>query len=268
MTFAPLTLQALASLWTGHGGVNLGIVGDTAHLDRGVSYHLGKQDLLPDAYSIKTARDKAGLSNAASAIDLGKLGGSYVGLRAFSVWLVAQARTDGPGTGDMREIIYSPDGQTVLRWDRERGYASAPQTGEADTSHLTHTHISWYRDAETRDHRTAFLPYFQEASVLPIKTDGLFDVALTVGDQLYDLDYAPLTTVSVAQTATGYFNSGTGWLCVRVVIGGTPQAVLVKTSAVTFQSRQPAVQTLASVPAPVSYDVVVGGKPVGAVTLP
>jgi N-acetylmuramoyl-L-alanine amidase-like protein len=98
--------------------------------------------------------------------------------------------------------------------------------------------------------------------MLPIKTDGLFDVALTVGDQLYDLDYAPLTTVSVAQTATGYFNSGTGWLCVRVVIGGTPQAVLVKTSAVTFAARAVAAPTSAA------YDVVVGGKPVGAVTLP
>jgi hypothetical protein len=174
VTFAPPTLLQLAGLWTGAGGVNLGIVGDTAHLAKGVSYHLGRDDLLATAYSAQTTRDRAGLSNAASAIDLGKLGGSYVALRAFSIWLVEQARHNAPGTSDMREIIYSPDGVAVLRWDRERGYSSAPRAGEADTSHRTHTHVSWYRDAETRDHRTAFLPYLSklEAAVDYINAGG------------------------------------------------------------------------------------------------
>jgi len=162
VTFAPRTLVELASFWTARGGVNLGIVGDARHMAARVSYHLGRDDLDPDAYSIRTARDRAGLSNAASAIDLGKLDGSYSGLRTFSRWLVARAREDAPGTRDMREIIYSPDGSTVLRWDRERGFASAPRTGEASDSHLFHTHISFYRDAESRDHRTAFVPYWQD----------------------------------------------------------------------------------------------------------
>jgi len=160
VTYAPATLQTLAKLWTSQGGVNLGVVGDTAHAAKGTSYHLGKDALAPTAYSIQTARDKAGLTNAASAIDLGRLDGTLMNLRKFSVWLVIQARTNKPGTGDIREIIYSANGKSVLRWDRERGSASAPRTGEADSSHLTHTHISWYRDAERSDHTTAFRAFF------------------------------------------------------------------------------------------------------------
>ena len=98
-------------------------------------------------YSVMTARDRAGLSNAASAIDLGRLDGSLEQLRAFSRWLVGRCRANRAGTSAIREIIYSPDGRLVLRWDRERGHASAPRVGEGDNSHLTHTHVSLYRDS-------------------------------------------------------------------------------------------------------------------------
>jgi hypothetical protein len=160
MTYAPPTLTALATYWKAQGGVNLGVVGDTGHQQRGVSYHLGKDKLIVGAYSARTARDRAGLTNGASAIDLGRLDGSLGQLRAFSAWLVTQARANKAGTSDIREIIYSPDGRRVLRWDRERGYRSLPREGEADASHLTHTHVSWYRDAEKRDHTITFRPYF------------------------------------------------------------------------------------------------------------
>ena len=42
------------------------------------------------------------------------------------------------------------------------GAASTPRTGEADMSHKTHTHVSWYRDSEKRDKVAVFRPYFQE----------------------------------------------------------------------------------------------------------
>jgi hypothetical protein len=160
MTFAPPTLVALASFYVANGGTNLGIVGDASHIGKGVSYHLGRDQLLAGAYSARTVRDLAGLSNAASAIDLGRIDGSLAKLQDFSKWLVAAARANDPGTVDMREIIYSPDGATVLRWDRERGYASLPRTGEADNSHLIHTHISYYRDSEFRDKVAVFAVYF------------------------------------------------------------------------------------------------------------
>lgn len=172
MTYNPQTLRDLGAYWTKQGGVNLGVVGNTAHT-RG--YHLGKDRIFdgsgpgigPVDYSVQTARDKAGLTDAASAIDLGRLDGSLGNLRAFSKWLVSRARANAPGTRDLREIIYSPDGKTVLRWDRQRGYNSLPRPGEADSSHLTHTHISFYRDSEGRDKRPIFAPYFTPAPPPP-----------------------------------------------------------------------------------------------------
>jgi hypothetical protein len=172
MSYAPKTMLDLQAYWRAQKGVSLGIVGDTRHTK---GYHLGKDRIydgagpgLGDAdYSVKTTRDKRGLTNGAAGIDLGKLGGSYVNLRTFSKWLVARARANAPGTSMLREIIYSPDGKTVLRWDRQRGYASAPRPGEADASHLTHTHLSFYRDTEAKDKRPIFAPYFATAPVPP-----------------------------------------------------------------------------------------------------
>ena len=151
MTYAPASLKTLGAYLVAHDAVNLGIVGDTSHAAKGISYHLGADWLVPTAYSRQTARDIAGLTDAASAIDIGKIDNSFTRLRAFSKWLLARAQANEPGTSDIREIIYSPDGATVYRWDRERGYASAPKTGEADNSHLYNTHISYYRDSENRD---------------------------------------------------------------------------------------------------------------------
>lgn len=184
MTFAPPTIKALAVFMSYHGGVNLGIVGDVAHQTRGNSYHLGEDLLTADAYSRVTARDKAGLSLAASAYDLGRIDGSLTKLQNFSKWLVSRAQINAPGTRDIREIIYSPDGVAVRRWDRERGYASATTlmaSTALNNSHRTHTHVSFYRDAEFRDHTTAFRPYFD-----------------TQGDD----DMLPLTTYLPGQIAT------------------------------------------------------------------
>jgi len=147
MTFSPPTLIELRAFLAPHTGLsagNLGIVGDTAHKKRGVSYHLGRDNLTQDAYSRKSTRDRLGLTNAASAMDIG----NHPDLRRLSVDLVAACRADAPGTDDIREVIYSPDGKKVLRWDRERGFDSKPRRGEADDSHLFHTHVSWYRSSE------------------------------------------------------------------------------------------------------------------------
>jgi len=161
VSYPPATLTALGAYYVAHGGVNLGIVGDASHTAGGVSYHLGADHLIAGAYSARTARDLAGLTNAASAIDLGRIHDSLGALRQFSNWLVSQARLNAPGTDDMREIIYSPDGAIVLRWDRERGYASLPRPGEADNTHLTHTHISYYRDSQSREKVSVFRRYFE-----------------------------------------------------------------------------------------------------------
>lgn len=159
MTYAPqelLDLRAFLRPKTGLAAGNLGIVGDARHIRLAYSYHLGKDQLSANAYSRQTARDRVGLTNAASAMDIGR----FPRLRQLSVWLVAQARANKPGTSDIREIIYSPDGVRVLRWDRERGVTSLPRTGEANSSHLWHTHISYYRDSEKRDKTAVFRPFW------------------------------------------------------------------------------------------------------------
>lgn len=166
MTFAPATIRSAGSYLVGKGFINSGIVGDADHVGGGTSYHLGRDDLRAGAYSILTSRDRAGLSYAASALDISHV--TKPRLRLFSGWLVAQCRANAPGTSDIREIIYSPDGLTVWRWDRERGYASAPVKSvyaggawtQGDMSHRYHTHVSFYRDAEYRAKTGIFTPYF------------------------------------------------------------------------------------------------------------
>lgn len=163
VTFAPATLVALGAYWRKQGGVNLGIVGDAAHQKR-PSYHNG-QDVIAkhgrtalDDYTIRLARDREPhLTNAAAAIDLGKLDGKLSELYRFSNWLVAECLTDPDKRFDVREIIYSPDGRTVQRYS---GPDNRVQVGGGDDSHLWHTHISFYRDSEKRTKLPLFSPFF------------------------------------------------------------------------------------------------------------
>lgn len=152
MTFAPPTLLEVRSYLKGLDAdldnSEVGIVGGPSHIRQGTSYHLGADQLImsKNPYSARTSRDRAGLSNAASALDIDD---DLNDLRALSIWLVNQCRAGAIDTFDIREIIYSPDGVNVYRWDRERGQNSAP-IPDADLSHRNHTHVSYYRDSEFR----------------------------------------------------------------------------------------------------------------------
>jgi hypothetical protein len=168
VTFAPPTLRDLMAYYVSQGGVNLGIVGDTAHLEKGTSYHLGKDDLASTAYSIRTARDKAGLSYAASAVDLGRLDGTLTNLWAFSRWFAQQCMDREPGYRDVREVIFwSPIRERVIGWSDLAPTQWINDYG--DLSHKTHTHISFYRDSEFRDKRPLFTPYFPEVDLPTFK---------------------------------------------------------------------------------------------------
>lgn len=166
MTFAPASIKQVRAFLKGEdpdlSDVELGIVGGPSHIRTGTSYHLGRDQLImsKNPYSARTGRDRAGLSNAASALDIDD---DLDELRQLSVWLVEQCRANAPDTRDVREIIYSPDGVRVLRWDRERGVSSAP-ISDSDLSHRTHTHISWYRDSEHRDKTAVFRRFFEEGN--------------------------------------------------------------------------------------------------------
>ncbi|HVM29513.1 MAG TPA: peptidoglycan-binding protein [Candidatus Limnocylindrales bacterium] len=181
MTYTPQPLKDLRTAfvgWTGCPRENFSIA-RSCQPGRGFrGYHLGKDQIFGsqgscvgqrwDDYSVKTARDKAGLSDARAAIDIqfnrNTLDrGAAKLLREFSTWLVAQCQANAAGTADIREVIYSPDGTTVLRYDRERGIKSAPKPGEADKSHTWHTHVSFYRDSEARAKTPTFAGYFKTA---------------------------------------------------------------------------------------------------------
>ena len=171
MTFAPASLVTLGKYLVSQGAVNLGVVGDTAHQTKGTSYHLGSDQLVAGAYSAKLPRDVAGLSNAASAIDIGKVGGTLIGLQKLSAWLVTECANRAIDTLDIREVIYSPNGVKVERWDATTNtvYPGGTGTGQGDDSHRTHTHISYFRDSEARDKTALFSHYWEDEVIKAIK---------------------------------------------------------------------------------------------------
>lgn len=163
MTRAPKTLLDVRRLLLTHlqphglAPAAVGVVGDPAH--RG-GYHCGSDRVVSGDYSVtESTRDRAGLSDYASALDVGSFtvrsAGRTHDLRSFSLWCVGQADGGAPDTLDIREIIYSPDGRTVRRWDR----LGRRTTG--DNSHLWHTHFSFFRDSTKagRDQTPLFRRY-------------------------------------------------------------------------------------------------------------
>ena len=167
MTVNPPSLLAVRALLQPHlalSAVELGISGDAKH--RG-GYHQGKDKVDLTDYSVRESpRDRAGLSDYASAEDIGywskTVRGKRHDLRSMSIWLVAQCKAGKPDTHDIREIIYSPDGEVVRRWDR------LAKRDDGDDSHLSHTHISFFRDAikAGRDQRPLFARYLIEIGLL------------------------------------------------------------------------------------------------------
>ncbi|MGC4856710.1 hypothetical protein ACLQ24_25905 [Micromonospora sp. DT4] len=174
MTRAPDNLLALRSLLLTHldnapgpddlDPAEVGIVGDPAH--RG-GYHCGSDRVVPNDYSVvESPRDRAGLTLDASALDVGQFevrsGGRMHTLVSFSLWFVDQCAANAADTRDIREIIYSPDGVTVKRWDRLGKRTSG------DSSHRWHTHFSFFRDAikAGRDQRPLFRRYLSSIGIL------------------------------------------------------------------------------------------------------
>lgn len=174
MTRAPANLLAVRSLLLTHldnapGPDDLdpgevGIVGDPAH--RG-GYHCGSDRVVTNDYSVvESPRDRAGLTLDAAALDVGQFdvrsGGRTNTLPSFSVWCVAQCAANAADTRDIREIIYSPNGTTVKRWDR------LGKRSSGDSSHRWHTHFSFFRDAikAGRDQRPLFRRYLSSIGLL------------------------------------------------------------------------------------------------------
>lgn len=164
MTYAPSDLLAVRTWLLSRFDINkgltraadldpaeVGVVGDDAHASTG-GYHIGNDGLsrvsrLTSDYSKReSSRDRPG-TNAASALDIGDFSAAGHTLRSLSTAIVAACQRGDSRTRDLREVIYSPDGSTVKRWDR----LGIRTTGGSD--HRWHTHLSFHRDSEGRRDR-------------------------------------------------------------------------------------------------------------------
>lgn len=254
MTRAPASLTALSAYWESQGGKSLGIVGNTAHRS---GYHLGKDRIFSSTglgwedYSVQLPRDRRGLTNAASAIDLGRLNGSLKQLQAFSLWLVSHCLAHGPGYEDVREIIYSPDGVHVQRWSGVDGKIHTGP-GNGDSSHTGHTHIDWFRDSQRSAKVPLFEPYFitppdsstgDEMQTFKVPEQRTF-AKLPKGAALYDNSaLAPndqTTTLDPGRefVLIGWYSSGVAIIAYEPPggdAGPRSKAMFAKASAITSQ---------------------------------
>lgn len=208
MTNAPPDLMAVRAYLlraTGLPADAVGIVGDPAHASTG-GYHEGRVDLArvgraTSDYSVReSGRDAGGLSDSASALDIGDFTHNGKTLRQLSVWLVGRCQAGDARTRDIREVIYTPDGSTVRRWDR----LGVRSTG--DGSHLYHTHLSCFRDSEGRRN--------QPANILGLLTE-FFEGKVTTAMALDGIDRAQVSNserylqalIGLTDTASGISNT-------------------------------------------------------------
>ncbi|WP_200209832.1 hypothetical protein [Micromonospora coerulea] len=225
MTRAPTNLLAVRSLLLTNLNVDpntvraddlepaeVGIVGDPSHLG---GYHCGSDRVVARDYSVvESVRDSSGLTLDASALDVGTFkvvsGGRTHNLYTFSTWCVAQCVAGAPDTRDIREIIYSPDGAVVKRWDR----LGKRTTG--DSSHRSHTHFSFFRDSTKagRDQIPLFRRYLTTIGLLEEDMPTADEIAQAVWDRKY-LDYVanpagdrpPISVVHALFTARAEVNN-------------------------------------------------------------
>jgi len=154
MSYAPQTLLEARAYILAHTDLSpaeVGIVGDAKHT---YGYHLGKDRLPANDYSRVTARDRAGLTNAASALDIGDFGDLW----RLTEFLVHEARNGR--LPDVREILGPLRDGRAYRWDHLDGWKAVRQA--KGDSHEWHIHISYYRDSEHRDKTAPFRRYFEE----------------------------------------------------------------------------------------------------------
>lgn len=180
MTNSPqnlLNVRAIYQRYTGLPAVSLGIQHFTP---QGGGYHEGN-DLLAAAGRLNTDYSKREThldqpgTNDASAIDIGYFdvtlpNGRRVTLRDHSAWIIAH----WDDAWFIREIIYSPDGHVVKRKDRLGIRTSG------DDSHLTHDHVSYFRDYTTNPAIPAFHQRFWDEMSAPLGGAGGNDMGFVV----------------------------------------------------------------------------------------
>lgn len=161
MSFAPDTLKALRRYLvekTGKPTENFGIRGSVG-AKRVAGYHLGEVDIYGpggqgDAdYSVRRRRDRAGLTDAASAMDV-KL--PVAQLQTMRQHLVRMARLGQ--ARDLVEVIGPGADGRAYDWRKPDWQRIGPRP--KGDSHEWHVHISYHRDSEYRDKVALFVPLY------------------------------------------------------------------------------------------------------------
>lgn len=208
MTFAPVSLQNLSSYLKSQDVPVLGIVGNAAHT---YGYHLGRDRIyrIPPGrgdqdYSVRNSRDKAGLSDAAAAMDIGRHD------RLIELGRYLRGRLD------IRELIAERgDGSHIWRWDAVTGKT----TGDGASDELPHhLHVSWFRDSQQRDKTAVFRAFYQpppppEDIVYSIpESDGPYPATVKAGTPLYGsaTDKTPNTTLNDPSRPYTVVGAGSG----------------------------------------------------------
>lgn len=147
MTYAPRQIEAFFSRLQEKVpfAVLAGIAGDANH---SFGYHLGRDNLPANDYSVQMQLDQQGNADAASAIDLewDSDNGSALNasrMRQVTAFLIQKALDRDPRLDAVREFCGTTDSTQTHPYDLSDG-RNGP-LGSWDASHLWHLHISFYR---------------------------------------------------------------------------------------------------------------------------
>jgi hypothetical protein len=114
-----------------------GIVGDQQH---SFGYHLSRDSLPADDYSVVLPLDKQGDGGAASALDISLPPDLMI---AVTNRLLAAAKAHDPRLRALREFCGTTDGVHTHPYDLSNGQDGPLDSW--DSSHLWHVHLSFYR---------------------------------------------------------------------------------------------------------------------------
>jgi hypothetical protein len=159
MSFSPKPIHALVA-YLDSVGARYSVARD-CRTGSCEGYHLGRDQIFgPNGrgssdYSIQHARDKAGLSDARSAVDVQL---SRTRMPKLAAHLVAEAKAGR--APDIAEVVGLHTDGRVYDWRRRTGWRRIGPRAKGD-QHEGHVHVSYYRDSENRDKVPPFQRYFE-----------------------------------------------------------------------------------------------------------
>lgn len=216
MSDVPPDMAAAARYLRSHGAPVLGIVGDRSHTQ---GYHLGRDRIyrIPPGrgdrdYSVRHARDRRGLTDDASAIDIGR----HRGLIELGRDLYAACRAGDRLAVDVAELIAERgDGTHIWRWAPD-GVWGDPASAELPH----HLHVSYRRDSRGRSKLPLLAMHYGGSTMDKLYSTGGLARTFAKGTPYYAEpgDTTPVATIQddrivydvVAQTGDDP-NGAPGW---------------------------------------------------------